>query len=76
MKPVLSSRFSVLGLRLSVLRGKLASHLWLGVFAVFLLTGSSVADVLKVVVNDAIQPVTAEYIARALEAAAANHDQA
>jgi len=50
--------------------------LWLGVFAVFLLTGSSVADVLKVVVNDAIQPVTAEYIARALEAAAANHDQA
>jgi membrane-bound serine protease (ClpP class) len=32
--------------------------------------------VLKIVLNDAIQPVTAEYIARALEAAAANHDQA
>jgi membrane-bound serine protease (ClpP class) len=76
MKPVLSSRFSVLSLRISVLRGKLASHLWLGVFAVFLLTGPSVADVLKIVVDDAIQPVTAEYIARALEAAAANHDQA
>jgi len=76
MKPVLSSRFSVLSLRFSVLRGKLASHLWLGVFAVFLLIGSSGADVLKVVVNDAIQPVTAEYIARALEAASANHDQA
>jgi membrane-bound serine protease (ClpP class) len=34
------------------------------------------ADVLKVVVDDAIQPVTAEYIGRALELAAANHDQA
>ena len=34
------------------------------------------AEVLRVTINDAIQPVTAEYIARALEAAAANHDQA
>ncbi len=34
------------------------------------------AEVLRVVVDDAIQPVTAEYIGRALEAAAANHDQA
>src|ERR1019366_1068299 len=34
------------------------------------------ADVLRVAVNDAIQPVTAEYIGRALAAAAANHDQA
>ena len=75
--PVVSSQFSVLSLRLlSVLRGKFASHLWLGVFAVSLLTGSSVADVLKVVINDAIQPVTAEYIARSLEVAAANRDQA
>jgi membrane-bound serine protease (ClpP class) len=32
--------------------------------------------VLKVVVDDAIQPVTAEYIGRALDAAAANHDEA
>jgi membrane-bound serine protease (ClpP class) len=31
---------------------------------------------LRIAVDDAIQPVTAEYIARALEAAAANHDQA
>ncbi len=42
----------------------------------FLLTNSSSADVLKIVVNDAIQPVTAEYIGRALDLAAANHDQA
>jgi membrane-bound serine protease (ClpP class) len=34
------------------------------------------ADVLKVMVDDAIQPVTAEYIARALAAASANHNQA
>jgi membrane-bound serine protease (ClpP class) len=34
------------------------------------------ADVLKIAINDAIQPVTAEFIGRALELAAANHDQA
>ena len=34
------------------------------------------ADVLRIALNDAIQPVTAEYIGRALDAAAANHDQA
>ena len=31
---------------------------------------------MRIAVDDAIQPVTAEYIARALEVAAANHDQA
>ncbi|MGA7851273.1 MAG: nodulation protein NfeD [Terriglobales bacterium] len=31
---------------------------------------------LRITVDDAIQPVTAEYIGRALDAAAANHDQA
>ncbi len=31
---------------------------------------------LKIVVDDAIQPITAEYIGRALDAAQANHDQA
>ena len=49
-------------------------------FAVILLFGlfaaSCSADILRVVVEDAIQPVTAEYIGRALESAAANHDQA
>lgn len=34
------------------------------------------ADVLKIAINDAIQPVTAEFIGRALDLAAANHDQA
>jgi membrane-bound serine protease (ClpP class) len=40
------------------------------------LAAPTFADVLRVVVDDAIQPVTAEYIGRALETAAANHDQA
>jgi len=41
-----------------------------------LLVATASADVLKIVINDTIQPVTAEYIGRALDAAAANHDQA
>jgi membrane-bound serine protease (ClpP class) len=32
--------------------------------------------VLKITINDVIQPITVEYIGRALDAAAANHDQA
>jgi membrane-bound serine protease (ClpP class) len=60
----------------SQVSGKFVLHLWLGALAALLLAGSSAADVLKVVVNDAIQPVTAEYIARALDVAVANHDQA
>jgi len=47
----------------------------LGVLVLFF-AASADADVLKVVVNDAIHPVTAEYIGRALQTAAANHDQA
>jgi membrane-bound serine protease (ClpP class) len=46
-------------------------------FALLLLFAAfSSAEVLKIEVNDAIQPVTAEYIGRALDLAAANHDQA
>jgi membrane-bound serine protease (ClpP class) len=41
-----------------------------------LLAASSSANVLKIVINDNIHPITAEYIGRALESAAANHDQA
>ena len=44
--------------------------------ALFLFAAVCSADVLRVAVDDAIQPVTAEYIGRALAAAAANHDQA
>src|ERR1035437_2901584 len=46
-------------------------------FALLLLFAAfSSAEVLKIAFNDAIQPVTAEYIGRALDLAAANHDQA
>jgi membrane-bound serine protease (ClpP class) len=41
-----------------------------------LLATSASAEVLKIVIHDAIHPITAEYIGRALDAAAANHDQA
>jgi membrane-bound serine protease (ClpP class) len=44
--------------------------------ALFLLTAFSSAGVLKISINDVIQSVTVEYIGRALDAAAANHDQA
>jgi membrane-bound serine protease (ClpP class) len=68
-KPVLSSRFSVL-------RRKPTSRFWFALLASIVLAGSCSADVLRIAVNDAIQPVTAEYIGRALAVAAANHDQA
>ena len=91
MKPVLSSRSSVLSGRVGT--GALArpsranlggspwpkqfwiAHVacWLAVL--FLFTSLSSADVLKITINDAIQPVTAEYIGRALELAAANQDK-
>ena len=49
-------------------------------FAIILLFGllaaSCSADILRITIDDAIQPVTAEYIGRALAVAAANHDQA
>src|SRR6266404_3005000 len=43
---------------------------------ILLLAASASADILKIVVNDTIHPVTAEYIGRAIDAAAAYHDQA
>ncbi len=49
---------------------------WIHFAVCFLFAASCSADVLKIVINDAIQPVTAEYIARTLEVAAANHNQA
>jgi membrane-bound serine protease (ClpP class) len=69
--------------RLSGVRGQLSgsasrwlSRLLFAMLTMLALTASSSADVLRMSVDDAIQPITAEYIARALETAAANHDQA
>jgi len=61
---------------LSVLRGKVASRFLFAFLAAVFLAASCSADVLKIEVNDVIQPVTVEYIGRAFETAAANHDQA
>jgi membrane-bound serine protease (ClpP class) len=59
---------------------KPALRSWLFALTTFLvaicLAVPASTEVLKIVVDDAIQPVTAEYIARALDEAAANHDQA
>jgi membrane-bound serine protease (ClpP class) len=67
---------SALSSQLSALRNNLASRFWFVVLASLFLAVPCSADVLRIVVNDLIQPVTAEYIGRALELAAANHDQA
>jgi membrane-bound serine protease (ClpP class) len=40
------------------------------------LTATSSAEILKIVVNDTIQPITEEYIGRALDEAARNKDEA
>ncbi len=72
----LSSRVSVLSSRFSLLSRSLASRLWLAAIALLFLVASCSADVLRIVVDDAIQPVTAEYIGRALAAALRNKDQA
>ncbi len=44
--------------------------------AAFLLCAPASAEILKVVLNDTIQPITAEYIARAIDEAKARNDQA
>jgi membrane-bound serine protease (ClpP class) len=48
----------------------------LALVAALVLTSVSSAEVLKIVVNDTIQPITEEYIARAIDEAARRNDQA
>lgn len=58
---------------------KRLAHFFVGFIPLLLATAFAArcsAEVLKVTVDDAIQPVTAEYIGRALSAASANHNQA
>src|ERR1700684_4723363 len=52
------------------------SRILLGLVASLVLSSVSSAEVLKVVVNDTIQPITEEYIARAIDEAARRNDQA
>src|ERR1700686_3457877 len=54
----------------------LISRMLLGLAAVLLLHPFSRAEVLKIVVNDTIQPITEEYISRAIDEAQRRNDQA
>jgi len=54
----------------------LISRVILGLLAAVVLSCISSAEVLKVVVNDTIQPITEEYIARAVDEAQRRNDQA
>jgi membrane-bound serine protease (ClpP class) len=50
--------------------------LWLSLAGILLLSRIASADVLKIVVNDTIHPITDEYIGRAIAEAQRNKDQA
>lgn len=61
--------------KLHLMNRKVLSWLLLGVVALVLVPLSR-ADVLKIVINDTIQPITQEYIERAIDEAARRGDQA
>jgi membrane-bound serine protease (ClpP class) len=75
-KAVLSSAFSVLRNNAFKSAFPKTSRLGLAIAASLFLAASCSADILRISIDDAIQPVTAEYIGRALADAALNHDQA
>jgi membrane-bound serine protease (ClpP class) len=52
------------------------SRILLSVLAIVVLGSSSSAEVLKIVLNDTIQPISEEYIARAIDEAQRRNDQA
>src|SRR5712675_2573246 len=52
------------------------SRMLLGLLAIFILSSVSRAQILKIVVNDTIQPITEEYISRDIDEAAHRNDQA
>src|SRR5260370_15525080 len=52
------------------------SRMLLGVLAIFVLSSVSRAEILKIVVNDTIQPITEEYISRAIDEAQRRNAQA
>src|SRR6266404_6464116 len=58
------------------MKSTVISRLLLGLVTAFILSSVSSAEILKIVVNDTIQPITEEYIARAIDEAARRNDQA
>jgi len=55
---------------------RIASVVFFTAFIVCISSLACSAEVLKIVVNDTIQPITDEYISRAVDQAARNHDEA
>jgi membrane-bound serine protease (ClpP class) len=72
----LSCRSSVISYPFSVVNAVLVCRLWIAAIASLLLVVPCSADVLKITVDEAIEPVTVEYIQRALETASRDKDQA
>src|SRR5258708_33765185 len=60
---------------LALMKNILISRTLLCMAATWFLSSPAPAQVLKVVVNDTIQPITEEYIARALDEAQRKNDQ-
>lgn len=58
------------------MKGSVIPRILLVLVTTFVLTSISSAEVLKVVVNDTIQPISAEYIARAIAEAGQRNDRA
>src|SRR5216684_3584984 len=52
------------------------SRILVGLMALLVLSSAASAEILKIVVNDTIQPISGEYIARAIAEAARRNDQA
>ncbi len=82
MKSVFSFQLSALTCQVAGVRSRVpgltrkSTRFLFALLTTVVLVASCSAEVLKIVVDDAIQPVTAEYIGRGLAQAAANHDQA
>src|SRR5260370_1204243 len=60
---------------LALMKNMLISRTLLALAATWFLSSPAPAQVLRVVVNDTIQPITEEYIARALDQAQRKNDQ-
>jgi membrane-bound serine protease (ClpP class) len=62
--------------RWRLMKSTAISRILLGLVAALILSSFSSAEILKIVVNDTIQPITEEYIARAIDEAQRRNDQA
>jgi membrane-bound serine protease (ClpP class) len=59
-----------------LMKNSLTSRMLLSLVAILVLSSVSLAEVLKIVINDTIQPITEEYISRAIDEARRRNAQA